>query len=78
MGSCVQRVWVAGGGGLSGQFREQRQPVGVQKCQNDFTDDALTASTSSLFQNGTVLIRKAYWLQRGKLSPLVELIVMAA
>ncbi len=49
----VLREWGARGGGLYGYFREQGLPVGVQDCLNDITEDALTISAGSLFQNGT-------------------------
>ncbi len=66
-GSCgcefLSREWAIEGSGSYGHFREQEQPVSVL---NDFTDDALTISAGSLFQNGTVRVLKAYWRRRVK------------
>ncbi len=50
-----------GGSGLYGYFREQGKPVGIKKLLNDFTEDALTISTGSLFRNGVGGMLKAYW-----------------
>ncbi len=33
-------MWVLGGGGLYGYFREQGVPVGDRSVLNDFTDEA--------------------------------------
>ncbi len=51
VGRCVVRVWVVGGGGLDGYFGEQGLPAGIQDVLEDFTEDALTISAGSLFQN---------------------------
>ncbi len=45
------RDWVVRGGGLDGYYGEQELPVSTPECLERFTEDALTISGGSLFQN---------------------------
>ncbi len=58
MGSCVQRKWVAGGGGLYGYFRDSQ--LASRSVSNDITGDALAISAGILFQNGTGRMKKSW------------------
>ncbi len=62
VGGCVLREWVVEGGGLDGYFGEQG--LASRTALKDFTDDALTISTGSLFQNGTARMVKANSFQK--------------
>ncbi len=61
VGRCVLREWVVGEGGLDGYLGEQDCRRASRSALKDFTDDALTISAGSLFQNRTARMVKANW-----------------
>ncbi len=58
------REWVVEGGRLDGYFGEQDCQQASRSALKDFTDDTLTISAGSLFQNGTARMVKANWRRR--------------
>ncbi len=64
MGRCVLREWVVRGGGLDEYFGVRDSQWASRRVLMDFTEDALTISADSLFQNGTARIVRAKWRRR--------------
>ncbi len=50
--------------GYKGASGNRDTQLASRSVLNDFTGEALTISASSLFQNGTARILKAYWRWR--------------
>ncbi len=69
IGECFKWVNVCRGNGLweevgyMGALGNRDCPLASSSVLKDFTDDALTISAGSLFQNETARMLKAYWLQ---------------
>ncbi len=55
------REWVVEGGGLDCTSGNRDCQRASRSALKDFTDDALTISAGSLFQNGTARMVKANW-----------------
>ncbi len=64
MGSCVKEEWAVGGCGLKATSVNRDSHLASRSVLNDFTDDALTISAGSLFQNVAARTLKAHWRLR--------------
>ncbi len=67
-GRCVLGKWVMGGGGLDEYVGEQGLPWASRSMLKKITEDALTISLSSLFQDATARTVKGNW--RGRVEHL--------
>ncbi len=65
-------MWVVGGGGLYGYFREQGQPVGVQECPEWFNRWCGDYLSLHFFQNRTVRMLEGYWRRRVQHSSVIR------